>query len=162
MKENLSQQRPRQNVQRMDKEEGAAQSVKTPETSVALIEEPIRLALEAASDKKALDPVLLDLRPVADFTDYFLITSGANTRQVQAIADEVLERLKRAGTPASRVEGYNAAEWVLIDYGDFVIHIFEDRARRFYDLERLWREARRIELPPGLTGELGSYLTREL
>ena len=113
----------------------------------------ILTALQAASDKKALDIVVLDLREVASFTDYFLITSGANTRQVQAIADEVRERLKKAGTPAERVEGYQTAEWVLLDYGEFIVHVFEDKARRFYDLERLWREAARVELPPGLRGE---------
>ena len=87
-------------------------------------------ALHAASDKKALDLVVLDLRAIATFTDYFLITSGANQRQVQAIADEVVEKLKKAGTPAARVEGYRTAEWILVDYGDFIVHVFEDKARR--------------------------------
>jgi ribosome-associated protein len=110
----------------------------------------IESALHAASDKKAHDLVVLDLRPVATFTDYFLIASGTNVRQVQAIADEITERLKREGTRAERIEGYQTAEWVLVDYGDFIVHIFEDKARRFYDLERLWREGRRVALPPGL------------
>ena len=109
-------------------------------------------ALTAASDKKALDLLVLDLREVANFTDYFIITSGTNTRQVQAIADEVVEQLKKQGTRASRVEGYNTAEWVLVDYGDFILHVFDDKARKFYDLERLWREARRVKLPAELTG----------
>jgi ribosome-associated protein len=75
---------------------------------------------------------------------------------VQAISDEVAEQLKRSGNPAARVEGYQNAEWVLIDYGDFVVHVFDEKARRFYDLERLWREARRRDLSPDdLTG-LGS------
>lgn len=113
-------------------------------------------ALAAASDKKALEPLVLDLREVANFTDYFIIASGTNTRQVQAIADEVVEQLKKQGTRASRVEGYNAAEWVLVDYGDFIVHVFEDKARRFYDLERLWREAKRVQLPTELTGGGGS------
>jgi ribosome-associated protein len=90
---------------------------------------------------------VLDLREVASFTDFFLITSGTNQRQVQAIADEVFERLKKAGTAAARVEGRQTAEWILLDYGDFVVHVFEDKARKFYDLERLWREARRVEVP---------------
>ncbi len=111
------------------------------------IDERLRGAAQAASDKKALDMVALDLRSIASFTDYFLITSGTNTRQVQAIADEVVERLKKQGTRAARVEGYKTAEWVLIDYGDFVVHVFEDKARRFYDLERLWREGTRVEIP---------------
>ena len=125
------------------------------------LDERICTALSAASDKKALDPVVLDLREVANFTDYFIITSGANTRQVQAIADEAVEQLKKQGTRASRVEGYNTAEWVLVDYGDFILHVFEDKARKFYDLERLWREARRIQPPAELTGGSGSSLRSE-
>lgn len=111
------------------------------------LDERVCTALRAASDKKALDLVVLDLRPIASFTDYFVITSGTNPRQVQAIADEVVEQLKKQGTRAARVEGYNTAEWVLVDYGDFVIHVFEDKARRFYDLERLWRDAARVPVP---------------
>jgi ribosome-associated protein len=118
-------------------------------------------ALHAASEKKALDLVVIDLRAIATFTDYFLITSGANQRQVQAIADEVVEKLKKAGTPAARVEGYRTAEWVLVDYGDFIVHVFEDKARRFYDLERLWREGRRVELPAELVNEPASSLRKE-
>ena len=110
-------------------------------------------ALRAAGDKKAAALVVLDLREVASFADYFLIASGANVRQVQAIADEVVERLKRNGARALRVEGYRTAEWVLLDYGDFIFHVFEEKARRFYDLERLWRDAARVELPAELAGE---------
>ena len=120
----------------------------------------ITTALHAASDKKALAPVVLDLRGIASFTDFFLITSGTNLRQVQAIADEIVERLKHEGTRPARVEGYQTAEWVLLDYGDFVVHVFEDKARRFYDLERLWRDAARIELPPELSGDASSSLTQ--
>lgn len=125
------------------------------------LDERMITAVEAAADKKAIEPTMLDLRAVANFTDYFFITSGANARQVQAIADEIVERLKRGGEPARRVEGYNAAEWVLIDYGDFVVHIFEDRARRFYDLERLWREAARVELKPEVLSGERSSLTEQ-
>ena len=96
--------------------------------------------------------VVLDLREIASFTDYFLITSGTNVRQVQAIADEVVEQLKKQGTKALRVEGYNTAEWVLVDYGDFILHVFEDKARKFYDLERLWRDAVRVPVPTDITG----------
>ena len=120
----------------------------------ALDDPRVLAAMRAAGDKKAAGLILLDLREVASFTDYFLIASGANVRQVQAIADEVVERLKRdEGTRALRVEGYRAAEWVLIDYGDFIFHIFEDKARRFFDLERLWRDAARVELPAEFAGE---------
>ena len=120
------------------------------------LDERILTALQAASDKKALDPVVLDLRQIASFTDYFVITSGANERQVQAISDEVSERLKKSGVAAARVEGYKSAEWILLDYGDFIVHVFADKARKFYDLERLWRESKRVELPPALRAETSS------
>ena len=96
-------------------------------TKVEDLDERILTALSAASDKKALGIVLLDLRDIATFTDYFLISSGANERQVQAISDEVVEKLKKSGSPAARVEGYRTAEWILMDYGDFVVHVFADR-----------------------------------
>lgn len=96
-------------------------------------------AIEAARDRKALDIVLLDLREVATFTDHFLICSGTSCRQVQAIADEVERRLWAGGLRPAHIEGYNHAEWVLMDYADFVVHIFGEKARGFYDLERLWR-----------------------
>jgi ribosome-associated protein len=117
------------------------------------LDERICMAVHAGSEKKAIDPVVLDLRDIASFTDYFVIFSGANERQVQAISDEVYETLKKAGEPAARVEGYNTAEWILLDYGDFVVHVFEQKARKFYDLERLWRESKRVELPVEFTGE---------
>ena len=117
------------------------------------LDDRIKSALHAASDKKAVNSVVLDLREIASFTDYFLITSGTNERQVQAIADEVYERLKHAGSTAARVEGHKTAEWILLDYGDFVVHVFEAKARKFYDLERLWRESKRVDLPPDLGGE---------
>ena len=121
----------------------------------------IRIALSAAGEKKAINIVVLDLREIASFTDYFVITSGANERQVQAISDEVVETLKKSGTPAARVEGYKTAEWILLDYGDFVVHVFDEKARKFYDLERLWRESRRVELPPELRSEVHSSLRSE-
>jgi ribosome-associated protein len=130
----------------------AASKEKGADECVEQLDERICTALTAAGDKKALEMVVLDLREVASFTDYFLITSGTNVRQVQAIADEVVEQLKKQGTRPARVEGYNAAEWVLVDYGDFILHVFEDKARRFYDLERLWRDARRVPLPAELGG----------
>ena len=116
---------------------------------VEQLDERICTALRAASDKKALDMVVLDLREVASFTDYFVIASGTNVRQVQAVADAVQEQLrKQLGVKPARVEGYNSAEWVLLDYGDFIFHVFEEKSRRFYDLERLWRDAARVPLPP--------------
>lgn len=113
-------------------------------------------ALHAAADKKAHDLVVLDLRPLASFTDFFVIASGGNVRQVQAVADEVVERVRKEhrAKPA-RVEGYNTAEWVLLDYGDFIVHVFEEKARRFFDLERLWRDAARVPLPAEVAGGEG-------
>ena len=125
------------------------------------LEERVLAALHAASEKKALEPVVLDLREIASFTDYFVIVSGANERQVQAISDEVYESLKKAGHAAARVEGYKTAEWILLDYGDFVVHVFEQKARKFYDLERLWRESKRVELPAEFTADSGGSLRRE-
>ena len=92
--------------------------------------------------------VALDLRDIASFTEFFIIATGANQRQVQAIADEINVQLKKQlSTRPIRIEGYNSADWVLLDYGDFVVHIFNGEAREFYDLQRLWRDARRVELP---------------
>jgi ribosome-associated protein len=116
------------------------------------LDERICVALNAASEKKALEPVVLDLREIASFTDYFIITSGTNARQVQAIADAVVEQLKKQGTRAARMEGYNAGEWVLVDYGDFIVHVFDSKARQFYDLERLWRDAVRVPVTEETTG----------
>jgi len=131
-----------------------------PETSESL-DERVLVALHAAGEKKALEPVVLDLREIASFTDYFVIVSGANERQVQAISDEVYESLKKLGHTSARVEGYKTAEWILLDYGDFVVHVFEQKARKFYDLERLWRESKRVELPAEFSANSASSLRRE-
>lgn len=112
-----------------------------------ILDERVLGALRAADARKAVNPIVLDLRELTEFTDAFIITSGTNVRQVQAIADGISEDLKLIDARPSRVEGYNTAEWILLDYGDFVIHIFDEKARQFYDLERLWRDARRISLP---------------
>lgn len=108
-------------------------------------------AIRSAAEKKAENMTALDLRPIASFTDLFVIASGANQRQVQAIADGISETIKKTSKRKPiRIEGYSSAEWVLMDYGDFVFHIFEKKAREFYDLERLWRDAVRVELPAEL------------
>src|SRR5260221_9430878 len=132
------------------------------ESAASELDERMTMALHAASEKKAIDTVVLDLREIASFTDYFVITSGANERQVQAISDEIFETLKKAGTPPARVEGYKTAEWILLDFGDFVFHVFDEKARKFYDLERLWRGAKRVELPGELTGDTGSPASSSL
>jgi ribosome-associated protein len=103
-------------------------------------------ALAACQDKKAEQITLLEMDQASSaFTDYFLICSGTNPRQVQAISDEVELRLKRAGLYPNNIEGHRQAEWVLIDYVDFVVHIFSEAARKYYDLERLWKSAKKIE-----------------
>jgi ribosome-associated protein len=108
-----------------------------------------RIAADAAESKKAADIRVLDLTGITSFTDYFVICTGANTRQVQAIADEVTLRLKQQGELPISVEGYDQAEWVLADYGDFLVHIFSPKSREYYDLERLWRSAKTVELAAG-------------
>ena len=111
----------------------------------------LQLAIRCAGDKKAFDIVALDLRQIASFTEFFVIATGNNQRQVQAIADEINEQLKKQlQVRPVRVEGYNSAEWVLLDYGDFIFHIFNGEARDFYDLARLWRDARKVDLPKDL------------
>jgi len=103
-------------------------------------------AISACLDKKAEALTLLELEQgTGAFTDYFVICSGTNPRQVQAISDEVELRLKRAGLYPNNIEGHKQAEWVLIDYVDFVVHIFSESARRYYDLERLWKSAKKLE-----------------
>jgi ribosome-associated protein len=110
-------------------------------------------AIRACLEKKAEEITVLELEKGSGaFTDYFLVCSGSNPRQVQAIADEVELRLKGAGQRPTHVEGYRQAEWVLLDYVDFVVHIFSEKARKFYDLERLWKSARRME-PAELVAE---------
>jgi ribosome-associated protein len=103
-------------------------------------------SVAAAQEKKALDVAVLDLRPAKAFTDFFIICTGANTRQVQAIADEITESLRKAGLKPALVEGKSHAEWVLIDYFDFVVHVFTPATREFYGLERLWGDAERVDL----------------
>ena len=128
--------------------DGATDAGGGPGAAPAELDERLRLALHAADEKKAHDLVVLDLREVASFTDFFVIASGTNVRQVQAVADAVQEQLrKQLGVKPARVEGYNSAEWVLLDYGDFNFHVFEEKSRRFYDLERLWRDAARVPIP---------------
>jgi ribosome-associated protein len=107
----------------------------------------VAIAVRACQGKKAADISILRLDEQASgFTDYFVVCSGANPRQVQAIADEVDEKLSATGVEPSHREGYTQADWVLLDYVDFVVHIFSESARKFYDLERLWKTATRLQL----------------
>jgi ribosome-associated protein len=110
----------------------------------------VREAVAAAANLKAIDLRILYLAPVTDFTDYFLIMSGASDRQVQAIAESVEQRLAARGVEPLHVEGWGQGKWVLLDYGDFVVHVFDDDRRGFYALERLWSDA------PDVTGDFVS------
>ena len=102
-------------------------------------------AVRAIEGKKGEDVVILEMdKSSGAFTDYFVVCSGTNPRQIQAIADDVQKQMAEAGQRPNSVEGYTQAEWVLLDYVDFVLHIFSERARKFYDLERLWKSARKL------------------
>jgi ribosome-associated protein len=110
------------------------------------LKQQVSEAIEACQEKKAEQISVLELEQgTGAFTDYFVVCSGTNPRQIQAISDEVELRLKRAGVYPNSIEGYKQAEWVLIDYVDFVIHIFSEQSRRYYDLERLWKSAKKVE-----------------
>src|SRR6202140_1911604 len=102
-------------------------------------------AVKAIESKKGEDVVILEMdQGSGAFTDYFVVCSGTNPRQIQAIADDVEKQMSEVGQLPNSVEGYNQAEWVLLDYVDFVLHVFSERARKFYDLERLWKSARKL------------------
>ena len=107
------------------------------------------LCLKAAIEKKAQDPVLLELKGITSFTDYFLLCSGKSDRQVQAIAQAIEETLRKKGIRPLGEEGTREGKWILLDYADVVVHVFLEPVRRFYDLEGLWIEAPRIDLPKG-------------
>src|SRR5579864_2775307 len=109
------------------------------------IRQQVAVAVKAVESKKGEDIVILEMdRNSGAFTDYFIVCSGTNPRQIQAIADDVQRQLSEEGQRPNSVEGYNQAEWVLVDYVDFVLHIFSERARKFYDLERLWKSAKKL------------------
>jgi ribosome-associated protein len=114
-------------------------------------------AIGACAEKKAEEIAVLEMdKDSGAFTDYFVVCSGTNPRQIQAISDEVEERLKKAGLRPANVEGYKQAEWVLLDYVDFVVHVFSEKARKYYDLERLWKSAKKLE-----PAEMASTATRK-
>jgi ribosome-associated protein len=107
----------------------------------------VQCAIDAAQDRKGSDIVVLDLRPADGFTDYFVIVTGQNVRQIQAIADAVKESLAAMGAKPSHSEGGDRTGWILLDYFDFIVHIFSPETRAFYSLERLWGSADRIDVP---------------
>ena len=114
----------------------------------------VRCAAAAADDKKANETLIIDVGDVFAVSDYFVITSGSNTRQVNAIVDGIEEDVRRSGGPSPvRVEGLDEREWVLMDYGPFVIHVFNQEQRDFYQLERLWGDRPRISWEPNMVPE---------
>ena len=109
------------------------------------LKKQVSAAIAACQEKKAEDISILELeKDSGAFTDYFVVCSGTNPRQIQAISDEVEDKLKKAGLRPAHIEGYKQAEWVLLDYVDFVVHIFTEKARQYYDLERLWKSAKKL------------------
>lgn len=110
------------------------------------MKDALKIALKAVDDKKGLDIVVLDVSRVATFTDYFILCTGDSSRQIQAISDEVEAKLRAEGVRPAHVEGYRNAEWVLMDYLGLVVHIFSKNARNYYDLERLWRDGKRLDV----------------
>ena len=109
------------------------------------LKQQVAEAISACQDKKAEEISILELEKGSGaFTDYFVVCSGTNPRQIQAISDEVEERLEKSGLRPTHVEGYKQAEWVLLDYVDFVVHVFSEKARHYYELERLWKSAKRL------------------
>ena len=120
-------------------------------------------AIHACQDKKAEEITILELEQGSGaFTDYFVVCSGTNPRQVQAIADEVETRLeKKNGMRVNHIEGYKQAEWVLLDYVDFVVHVFSEKARKFYELERLWKSAKRLEASEWKAGKAAAPRARK-
>lgn len=110
------------------------------------LQQQILEAIHACQEKKAEEITILELEKGSGaFTDYFVVCNGTNPRQVQAISDAVEDELEKAGLRPTHVEGYRQAEWVLLDYVDFVVHVFSEKARKYYDLERLWKSAKRLE-----------------
>ena len=103
-----------------------------------------KMAISALEDKKAEDVSIIDISEVSVLADYFLIASGSNRSQIQALCDNVEETLGRSGTPVKQIEGYDSANWILMDFGDIIVHIFDKENRLFYDLERIWRDGKKI------------------
>ncbi len=125
-----------------------------PETTVIEVDDvslaKAFISVQAAANKKAETMKILDLRELSTFTDYFLICSGQSDRQVQAIADSIAIELKEEGFAPISLEGYREGRWVVLDYGDVVVHIFHDALRDYYDIESLWYDAKKVPIPQEL------------
>ncbi len=106
----------------------------------------IKITEKAISEKKGEDIRILDIHDISSFADYFIIAAGSNKKQIQTIADNIEEKLKKIGTEPKGIEGYPEASWVLMDYGEFIVHIFSAEERLFYDLERIWKDGKEITL----------------
>ncbi len=107
--------------------------------------EMTKIAIEALEDKKAEDIKIIDISEVSVLADYFLIAGGTNSSQIQALCNNVEEKLGRAGFPCKQIEGYDTANWILMDFGDVIIHIFDKENRLLYDLERIWRDGKMLD-----------------
>lgn len=105
-----------------------------------------KLAIEALEDKKAEEIKVIDISEVSVIADYFIIAGGTNRSQIQALADNVDEKLGRVGHPSKQVEGYDTANWILMDFGDVIVHIFDKENRLLYDLERIWRDGKQVDI----------------
>ena len=114
--------------------------------SLEEVKEMARLAINAMEDKKAEDIRVIDISQVSVLADYFIIASGSNRSQIQTLSDAVEEKLGKAGYPVKQIEGYHNANWVLLDFGDIIVHIFDQENRLFYDLERIWRDGRSMDI----------------
>ena len=108
--------------------------------------EMARLAIDALEDKKAEDIKVIDISEVSVLADYFIIAGGSNRSQIQALSENVEEKLGRVGFPVKQVEGYDTANWILLDFGDIIVHVFDNENRLFYDLERIWRDGKIVEI----------------
>ncbi len=120
--------------------------------SLEQIKEMAAKAIEALEEKKAEDIRIIDISDVSVIADYFIIANGSNRNQIQALSDAVEEKLGKAGYPMKQIEGYNTANWVLLDFGDIMVHIFDKENRLFYDLERIWHDGKQI-LPEAVKSE---------
>ncbi len=108
--------------------------------------ELVKLAIQALEDKKAEEIRVIDIQEISTLADYFIIANGSNRSQIQALADHVEETLGKAGLPLKQVEGYETANWILMDYRDIIVHVFDRENRLFYDLDRIWRDGKTIDL----------------
>lgn len=114
--------------------------------NMSMIHQMIKNAVEGLEDKKGEDIKIIDISEISPISDYFILASGSNRSQIQAMADSVAEKMHKSGFPMKQMEGYDSANWILMDFIDIVVHIFDRESRNFYDLERIWKDGKLIEL----------------